>query len=312
MLRLRVESARRAAEDIRALRLVSADGAALPPFTAGAHLSVHGQRVDGTPAVRAYSLVGDAACTDHYEIGVLREGHGGVSDWLHTLQAGDTVDAESPRNDFPLVPHAAEHLLLAGGIGITPLLSMAATLARQGAPFRLIVLARSRQRLAFADRLAALPAAEVHLGGEGSRVDLDALFRTLGRGTHAYLCGPERLLAAALAAARAAGFPPGQVHTERFGSPRSGQDRPFEVELAASRMTFTVAPGQTILGRALEAGLFPGHDCRRGECGTCLTRVVAGKPDHRDAVQTDAERASDMFMTICCSRAKSERLVLDL
>jgi len=313
-LKLRIASIRREAQDIHAFRLVATDGAALPPFTPGAHIRVRGQR-GGVAAVGAYSLVNGPADLGHYEIGVLREGRGGVSDWLHALEPGTTLDVEPPRNDFALAPHATEHVLIAGGIGLTPLLAMAFHLAACGASFSLWVLARNRDRLAFSGRLHDLPAGcvHVHLSATDGRLDLAQVLQGGEPGRHAYVCGPRGLIDAASAAARAVAMPEGRVHVERFDAGADpASDRAFDVELRASGMHLRIEPGETILGRMLDAGMFPSHDCRRGECGTCLTRVLAGVPDHRDSVQTEAEKAGNAFMTICCSRAKTERLVLDL
>ena len=313
-LRLRIASIRQEARDIRALRLVATDGVALPAFTPGAHIRVHGQR-GGAAAVSAYSLVNGPSDLGHYEIGVLREGRGGVSDWLHTLEPGATLDVESPRNDFTLAPHAIEHVLIAGGIGLTPLLAMASDLAARGARFRLWVLARNKERLAFSGRLNGLPAGRVHVhfSETDGRLDLAQALQGGGPDHHAYVCGPRGLIDAALAAARSVGMPEGRVHVERFDAGADpASDRAFDVTLQASGLRLRIEPGETILGRLLGAGVFPSHDCQRGECGTCLTRVLDGVPDHRDSVQTDAEKAGNAFMTICCSRAKTDGLVLDL
>jgi len=314
-LPVRVSTVRQEAEGIRLLRLRADGDALLPAFKAGAHIRVHGQAMDGRAATRAYSLVGDSSRRDHYEIGVLREDRGGMSDWMHGLREGDALAIEPPRNDFPLAPHAAEHVLIAGGIGLTPLLAMATELSRQGARFRLWALARTRARLPFADRLAALPpaAVQIHVSNEHGRLDLAQAFAGLDADGHVYVCGPRALIESVLDAARAAGLAPAHVHAERFGAgAAAATDRAFDVELRASRMQLRIEPGQTILEQALAAGLFPSYDCQRGECGACLTRVLDGNPDHRDTVQTAEEKASNSFMTICCSRALSERIVLDL
>jgi len=313
-LKLHLASIRLEAQDVRAFRLVTADGAALPTFTPGAHVRVHGRR-GGAAAIGSYSLVNGPTDVGHYEIGVLREGRGGVSDWLHALQPGAMLEVEPPRNDFPLAPHATEHVLIAGGIGLTPLLAMASDLATRGARFSLWVLARNKDRLAFSGRLHELPAGwvHVHFSETDGRLDLQQALQGGDPDRHAYVCGPRGLIDAASAAARAVALPEGRVHVERFdaGADQAG-DRAFDVELRASGMHLRIEPGETILGRMLDAGMFPSHDCRRGECGTCLTRVLDGVPDHRDSVQSDAERAGNAFMTICCSRARTDGLVLDL
>jgi vanillate O-demethylase ferredoxin subunit len=234
---------------------------------------------------------------------------------MHALEPGATLGVESPRNDFPLAPHASEHVLIAGGIGLTPLLAMASDLAARGARFSLWILARNKDRLAFSGRLHDLPAGcvHVHLSETDGRLDLAQVLQGGEPDRHAYVCGPRGLIDAASAAAQSVGMPEGRVHVERFDAGADpASDRAFDVELRASGMHLRIEPGETILGRMLDAGMFPSHDCQRGECGTCLTRVLDGVPDHRDSVQTEAEKAGNAFMTICCSRGRTDRLVLDL
>jgi len=314
-LELRLAEARTEAEGIRALRLVAADGALLPPFTAGAHLRVHPRLADGRRASRSYSLVSAPTERDHYEIGVLRTGRGAVSDALHALAPGATLDADPPRNDFALAPQAGMQVLVAGGIGITPLLSMATLLAAEDRPFRLWVQVCTRARLPFADRLARLPAGSVHVhvSSEHGRLDPATPFADLGPEAHVYTCGPRGLIDDMRRAALAAGLPAGRIHEERFDAAvPAAAERSFVAELRASGLTLTIAPGQTILERALAANVFPAYDCQRGECGVCLTRVLDGRPEHRDSVQSASEKAANAFIAICCSRALGERLVLDL
>jgi vanillate O-demethylase ferredoxin subunit len=314
MLRVRVSQIKAEAESIRSLRLAPVEGG-LPTFTPGAHIRVRTDDPDGVHTARSYSLVNDPGVRDYYEIGVLRLGRGGTSDWLHGVEVGRELAIEPPRNSFPLATHASEHLLIGGGIGVTPLLAMAAQLARQRARFVLWALVRSRDRLPFADRLAALPprVAHVHVSTEAGRCDLRSLLDAAPPERHVYVCGPRGLTEAVRTAAHDIGMPAARVHAESFdGGTDPRADRAFDVELRGSRLRFRVEPGQTILELAEAAGIFVGHDCRRGECGACLTRVVEGVPEHRDTVQTLAEKATNEFMTICCSRAATGRIVLDL
>lgn len=313
-LQVRVAEVRAEAAAIRSLRLAPVHGP-LPTFAPGAHIRVVAHRSDGTSVAGAYSLVNDPIVHDYYEIGVRRLERGGTSDWLHSVEIGSVLTIEPPRNDFPLAPQAAEHVLIGGGIGVTPLLSMAAVLARTSAPFTLWALARSRDGLPFAERLAALPAhaAHIHLSREAGRCDVRGLLARTPSGGHIYVCGPRALIESVHDGAAALGIPVGRVHSETFGNGADAlADREFDVELRVSRLRFRVGPGQTILERAEGAGLFVSHDCRRGQCGTCLTRVLDGVPDHRDTVQTESEKAANEFMAICCSRASTESIVLDL
>lgn len=264
---------------------------------------------------RPYSLVNDPLEKHHYEIGVLRVGHGGVSDWLHELEIGQELLIESPRNDFPLARGAAEYVLIGGGIGVTPLLSMATQLSREGCRFTLRVLVRSRDRLPFASRLGALPpgSAHVHVSDEAGRLSVRSSLEAISPEAHVYVCGPRSLLEEVRAEAHARGVPTAHLHEERFDSGAKNEaERAFEVELRASGLRLQVEPGRTILEEAEAAGVFPIYDCRRGTCGTCLTRVISGVPEHRDVVQSAREKATNEFMTICCSRALSASLTLDL
>lgn len=301
------------AEDIRAFRLVPADGAPLPPFTPGAHVVLRGRRADGAPAARAYSLVGDPADRAAYSVAVLRKGEHGVSAWLHAQASGTRLQVEAPRNDFPLA-EAAEHVLVAGGIGITPILAMARGLAASGAAFAVHYAARSPARMAFREEMRAIAGARLTTwpGSAGARLDIPAAIGSWQAGRHLYVCGPRGMIEATRAAARAHGWPVAAVHFETFGAATISRERGFTVELARSRKCVEIAPGQSILERLFAVGVMPSFDCRRGECGACLTRVMAGEPDHRDTCLTEAERAAGEFMAVCVSRSRSDRLVLDL
>ncbi len=305
------------AEGIRSFRLARPRGGKLPPFTPGAHVMLRGRRADdGTPAERAYSLLGDPADRSAYEIAVLRQGDLGVSAWLHQAAApGMRIPVLAPRNEFPLAAGAAEHLLIAGGIGVTPILAMARALAARGAEFAVHYAARSPERMAFRAEMRAIVGERrlaTYIGSEGERLDLPGAIGPWRPGRHLYVCGPRRMIEAARGAAHAADWPAVAVHVESFGAAPGAADRPFTVELAQSGKSLPVAPGQGILDVLLAAGVMPSFDCRRGECGACLTRVVAGEPDHRDIYLTEEERAAGEFMTVCVSRSRSDRLVLEL
>lgn len=312
-LHLVVTEARLVAEEIRGFRLASADGAPLPGFAPGAHVVVRGCRMDGMPASRAYSLVGDPADRATYGIAVLRQGAHGVSAWLHALAPGTRLRVEPPRNDFALAMDATEHLLIAGGIGITPILAMTRHLAAGDAHFAVHYAGRTPARMAFCEDLRAIagPRLATWIGSAGGRLDLSAAIGDWRPGRQIYVCGPLGMIEATRSAARARGWPSAALHAEAFGAaPATG--RGFTVELARSGKTVTVAPGQSILDRLFAVGVMPSFDCRRGACGACLTRVVAGQPDHHDTCLTAEERAAGEFMTVCVSRSKGGHLVLDL
>jgi len=317
-LLVRVDSIRREAEAVKAFVLAKTGVADLPAFTPGAHIDLQVRLPSGETAWRSYSLVNDPGEGGNYEIGVLRTRDGGGSAWIHDeVEVGDRLEIRAPTNQFPLAAGARQHLLIAGGIGITPLLSMARVLARHGDHFRLFYVARSERHMAFAEALGRLGEAKVvkHFtqAGVGEQLpDPAQLIGALEPGRHIYVCGPRALIHDTLAAARRLGYAQEALHFELFNAgPRAGETA-FEVELARSRMRFMVEPGRTILEEAHERGIFPSSDCTRGECGSCLTRVIEGEPLHRDVYLTDAERAANDFMTICCSRSRSPRLVLDL
>lgn len=308
---LRITRTDPAADMIRCLELTS-DTGALPGWTPGAHVEV--ALPDG--GTRSYSLIdntGDWAAPTRYRLGVRLEPQGkGGSRHMHGLAVGDRVRVSAPKNGFALDATQAPALLVAGGIGVTPLVSMAAALARSGRDWRMIYAARNRAALAFADEVAGDRLA-LHLDDvAGGPADLGPAIRAAAPGTHLYVCGPRPMIDAARAHAEAAGFTPDRIHFELFeaAAPVAG-DQPFEVEINDGRV-FTVPSGQSII-QALEAGgLDLIYDCQRGDCGICRTDVRAGTPDHRDVVLTEAERASGKVMQICVSRAKGGRLVLDI
>jgi vanillate O-demethylase ferredoxin subunit len=313
-LDLTVQSSDLVADQIRRLVLVPR-GAPLPGWTPGAHVEL--LLPDGT--TRAYSLVDAGGGWDapvSYTLGVRLDAQGqGGSRHVHALQPGDAVQVLAPKNSFPLDGSTAPALLIAGGIGVTPFVSMAAALAAQGRDWRMIYAARSRAALAFASDLHALAGDRLtlHLDDEaGGPADLGPAIRAAVPGTHIYICGPRPMIDAARRLAEGAGHGPDHIHVELFeaAAPQSG-DLPFEVQINDGRV-FTVPPGQGIIDVLEAGGVDLIHDCRRGDCGICRVDVRAGVPDHRDVVLTQAERASGTVMQICVSRAKGGRLVLDI
>jgi ferredoxin-NADP reductase len=317
-LRLRVRAVRALTADIRAFELVAADGGALPPFKAGAHLRVQVTLPDGRPATRHYSLVNAPGTDNHYEIAVLRQPGGrGGSAWMHgTMQVGSLLDAEGPFNAFALAEGATSTVLLAGGIGITPLACMARVLSARGEHATLHYFARSTQAMAYRDELSALPGIELQAWtGLDPVATVQALARCIGEprpGHHLYACGPGPMLQAALDAAARQSWPSPQVHHERFTADEGRpDDSPFQVELRQSGRRIDVASRQTLLDALLAAGVDAASDCRAGVCGTCLVPVASGQIDHRDSYLSDADRESGDLMCACVSRAHGT-LVLDL
>jgi vanillate O-demethylase ferredoxin subunit len=303
--------------DIRTYELVAVDGRALPSFSAGSHIDV---KVPGA-GMRQYSLCNDSLESHRYLIGVLRNaaGRGGSVAMHDRVREGDVLEIGSPKNHFALVHHAKRSLLLAGGIGVTPILCMAERLANVGADFEMHYCTRSRERTAFLGRIAVPPLASrvrLHLddGPASETFDMAALLAQPEAGTHLYVCGPEGFIAAALRKARASGWHEAQLHCEFFAAAPvdTRGDVEFQVKLASSGRLIGVARDRTVVQALADADVHIPVSCEQGVCGTCLTRVIEGEPDHRDLVLTSDEHArNDQFLP-CCSRSKSAVLVLDL
>ena len=297
---------------IREFRLIGADGP-LPAWTAGAHIEFD----LGGAGTRSYSLIdwtGDTSAPVHYCIAVQREDAGdGGSKAMHALSVGDKVNVSEPKNDFDLPDTDLPITLLAGGIGITPLISMAAALSAQGRPFELHYAARSRGVAAYASQLIDRHTDTVHLHfDDETPADLASIVQNAAQG-HLSICGPVGMIDAARSAAETAGIAKDRIHVELFATPTPATgDQPFEVEIQDTGQVFTIPPGQTIISVLEAAGIDMIYDCMRGDCGICQCDVIDGVPDHRDVVLTDAEKAGNKVMQICVSRAKSPRLVLDL
>jgi len=314
-VRLKVQEVTRPAERIASVLLAPADGTPLPPYSPGAHVEVH---LPGG-GTRPYSLIdfaGDCAAPEAYRLATrLEEESRGGSAYMHALRPGDSVTLDPPKTDFHLSDDPAPAILLAGGIGITPLVSMATARQRAGLPYRLHYAVRSAAAAAFADELAAQHGAafSLHRDDDASRLDLPGLLAALPEGAHLYVCGPRGMTEAAREGALAAGLQHERIHFELFAQhDAQAGDAPFEVEIASTGQVFTIPPGKSII-EVLEAeGMDLIYDCQRGDCGICQTAVLAGEPDHRDVVLSEAERASGKVMQICVSRAKSARLTLDL
>ncbi|MES2257989.1 MAG: PDR/VanB family oxidoreductase [Pseudomonadota bacterium] len=316
IIRVRVARKQSEALDICSFELVALDGPGLPPFSAGSHIDVH---LEGG-VVRQYSLCNDPTESHRYLIAVLRDPQSrGGSAGMHSLQEGATLEISAPKNHFPLAHEARSSLLLAGGIGITPLLCMAERLAATGAQFDLHYCGRSRERAAFLDRIQRSAfAQQVHLHFDdddaAQRFDIGARLATWSPGQHLYVCGPKGYMDAVLAAARAHGWPEQQLHYEFFsaGPIDTANDASFEVQVASSGKVIRVGKDQTVIQALAANGVELPYSCEQGVCGTCVTRVLEGEPDHKDMYLSPQEQARNDQFTPCCSRARSARLVLDL
>ena len=301
---------------IREFRLLSKTGTPLPPWTPGAHLDVD----LGDAGTRSYSLIDWSGTTDaseSYVIAVQREDDGeGGSKAMHALEVGDALAATDPKNDFELVASEATIYLLAGGIGVTPLISMAASLSADRRAFQMHYACRSRSVAAYVAELEDAHGAAFMLHADDeAAVDLAALASDAAAASaHLYICGPKAMIDAARSAAETAGIPADHIHVELFSTPDApaSGDKPFEVEIHDTGQVFTIPPGQNIISVLNAAGIDLIYDCQRGDCGICQVDVIDGIPDHRDVVLTDAEKAKNDVMQICVSRAKTPRLVLDI
>ena len=315
-IEVKVASKHNEADGICSYELVPTGGGALPAFEAGAHVDVH---LPGN-LVRQYSLCNPPIETHRYQIGVLRDaGSRGGSEAMHDrIDVGTVLTISAPKNHFPLV-EAKRTLLLAGGIGVTPILAMAETLASKGAAFEMHYCARSPDKAAFKERLGESHLRDlVHFhydsGDAAQKLDMAALLANPQAGTHLYVCGPQGFIEYVLGTAKAQGWPQAQLHVEYFSAAAvdTTGDQPFDVKLASSGKVFTVPAGTTVIKVLLDAGVEIPYSCEEGVCGTCLTRVVEGVPDHRDMYLTEEEQAANDQFTPCCSRAKTKLLVLDL
>ncbi len=316
MFEVQISAVQGAADGIVDIELVPVAGGPLPQFEAGSHIDV-----EVAPGlVRQYSLHNSPHETHRYCIAVLRspQSRGGSEAVHRDFHAGKVISVSAPRNNFRLEDAPAETLLIAGGIGITPLLSMAEYQASCGKRFALHYFARSRSRAAFVDRIsdsADLGASShFHFGDDAQKVQ-DCLADILDRrapGAHVYICGPTGFIESTREAALRAGMTAAEVHVEHFGAEVSTAGKQFTVVARRSGVEVTVGESQTIAQCLAAKGLPVALSCEQGVCGTCLTAVLEGTPDHRDLYQSDDEKAKNDMITICCSRSRSPRLVLDI
>ncbi|UEA58970.1 PDR/VanB family oxidoreductase [Gordonia otitidis] len=312
-LAVEVVTRRDVADRVVELTLAAPDRADLPAWTPGAHLELHlpnGLR-------RQYSLCGDPSDRTVYRVGILREVDGrGGSEYIHSsLTMGHSLTVGTPANHFEFVP-AERHLFVAGGIGITPLMPMMQVAHDSGAPWSLVYLGRSRSTMAFVDELLTrFPGhIDVRPDDECGITDLEALVSTVLPGTQVHGCGPEGMLRA-LETAMAA-WPAGSLRTERFApkdaAALTASTGACNVYFTESDIEIEVGADTTIVEAAEQAGVPVIYSCMEGTCGTCETRVVCGEIDHRDSILSDEEKNANDVMMICVSRAKGDRLELEL
>lgn len=299
---------------IKRFRFVRRDGGNLPPFSGGSHIVVE-MDDHGTRRMNPYSLMSHPTDTSGYEISVRRDDAGrGGSAYLHRhVTPGTDLLISHPVNLFPVDARARKHLMIAGGIGITPFMSQMAQVQAQGGRFELHYSVRSPALGAYVDRLRGEYGDRVHVYYDeaGQAIDLKTLLKGQPLGTHLYVCGPKGMIAWVRATAEAMGWPKVTVHSEEFLAPPVGM--PFQVELAASGKTITVGPAQSLLEAMEAAGVDAPYLCRGGACGQCETDVIRceGHIDHNDHWLTDDQKAANRKIMPCVSRFGGQTLVLD-
>ena len=312
-LTLRVPAIRYLAETIREIELRRPDGSRLDGVEAGAHIDL------GLPGdlSNSYSLVNAPGDDDRFLVAVNRDpaSRGGSAFLVEELRVGATLQVSAPLNTFPLTD-APRFVFFAGGIGITPILSMIRACAARGVPWELHYAFRAEALAAYLPELRALAAGSnggLHLHDDaltGTVMDIAPRVADAAPDAHLYCCGPEPMIAAFTDASK--GRDPDAVHVEHFKNEFEASTESFTVVLKRRGQEFEVPAGRTIMEVLTENGIRVAYSCRSGVCGTCETRVAEGEPDHKDNILSDRERASNKVMLICCSGSKSGRLVLDL
>ncbi|MCI1736751.1 MAG: PDR/VanB family oxidoreductase [Pseudomonas veronii] len=315
LLTVQVRKRQLQGDGVVVLDLIPVGGAKLPAFEAGAHVDIH----IAPGLVRQYSLCSDPADSAVYRLGVLRDpaSRGGSTSVYDTLLEGAEVQISAPRNLFPLASEARRSILIGGGIGITPMIAMAYALHAKGEDFELHYCGRSRSRSAFLDELQSAAFAErvhTHFDDEApaQKLDMDRVLGQAESGVHVYTCGPSGFMDWVIGESVKHGYADDHIHREYFQIEVDNSGASFEVVAARSGKTVQVAEGQTILAALSDVGIQIEISCEQGICGTCLCDVLEGEPDHRDVYLTDDEKQANDQILICCSRAKSKKLVLDI
>lgn len=298
---------------VRRFTFVAADGGDLPRFSGGSHVVVTMRGAERSWR-NAYSLTSSPERRDHYQIAVRRlDASRGGSAFLHdAVELGTILEISPPANLFALAATARKHLLIAGGIGITPMLAQLADLERMRAPFELHFAIRSLAEGPFAGELMRRPQGEVRLyrRNAGERLNVGSLLADQPLGTHLYVCGPTGLIAETVAAANHLGWPARYVHTESFAAAAPG--KPFVAILARSGRRIAVEESTSLLEALEAAGVAVPSQCRGGACGCCETGLIEGIAEHRDAFLSEDIKASQSKIMVCVSRAQTDHLVLDL
>lgn len=311
-MQLQVTTVEIRALGVKSFELRSPKGDLLPQFEPGSHIRVTIPGLAQSDPTRAYSLISDPLDLTHYEIAVMHvEAGGGGSEALHKrVRAGDLLDVSPPRCDFRINESAGHSILIAGGIGITPILSLTRELVRRGVPLEVHYVARGRDRMPYRELISAMARDRARFYETRASFDLARILGRIAPDTHVYVCGPHSLIEETREQCRGAGLHPSRLHFESFGYRRMPGDTPVELELLNSGITVHAHPGRPLLEAIEAAGIWAPADCRRGECGTCVLSVAEGAGDHRDHCLTQEMRSHSICP--CVSWAAGGRLVLNL
>ena len=311
-LQIRVREAETISPLLKRFVFESADRSPLPPTGPGAHIRLLLQ--NGSKKWRnAYSIAAAEADRSAFSIIVRRvpDSRGGSAFLHQAVEPGQILEADQPGNLFALARVARKHLMVSGGVGITPFLSYLAHFKAAGTPFELHHFCRIDEAETFSHLLRDFDSAQIHIHPASTQFDIAEMLRMQPLGTHLYTCGPEAVMDIVLTAARAQGWPASKLHWESFGGAHAG-GTPFIAVLARSGAEIVVREDQTLLEAIEEAGFEPSCLCRGGACGQCVTEVIEGVPEHRDHYLSAADRAGNKSIVICVSRARGDRIVLDL
>lgn len=299
---------------IRSYELVAEDGCELPMFTAGSHIEI----ILENGLTRQYSLSNCDSERNHYVIGVLNDLHSrGGSSFIHDqLKIGDRVHISEPRNLFPIHQNTNQAILFAGGIGITPILSMAYNLKRRNISFKLYYFVKDELSIAFREILNKDFSEEIHFhidGDSNQHINIDAVLSTPLLNEHLYVCGPNGFMDFIFKTAEKYQWLSDHLHKEHFSANIDESDNTdFSIKIASTGQLIAIAADESVTEALEKNGFSIPVSCEQGICGTCLTNVLEGESEHRDMLLTDEERASNKLFTPCCSRSKSKILVLDL
>lgn len=312
---VQIKSIKNLTPNIRSFELIAEDEGDLPTFTAGSHIDV----ILGNGLIRQYSIANCSSERDHYIIGVLEdENSRGGSSYIHQqFEVGHRIEISEPRNLFPIHQNTQKALLFAGGIGVTPILSMAYHLKRNNIPFELYYFVRSEEAIAFKEIFKSEFAEHIHFHIENdaqTQVDVNQILNNPEVDKHLYICGPNGFMDFIFTAADQHHWQKDHLHKEYFAAEviDCDENTEFSVQIASTGQLIPIAADETITDVLDKNGIHIAVSCEQGICGTCLTNILEGEPEHRDMFLTDEEHASNQIFTPCCSRAKTKILVLDL